>query len=50
VAVLGSALVFDYRPRPDARAPSGTTRAGLLLAMGGLIHAYCLCFILARYF
>jgi hypothetical protein len=52
VAVVGSALTFDGRPRALAgtELPSGTGRAALLLVMTGVIHTYCLCFILARYF
>jgi hypothetical protein len=52
LAVVGSALTLDVQSTTAAAAgpESGTRRAALLLATAGLIHVYCLCFILARYF
>jgi hypothetical protein len=52
VAVVGSVLTFESRPRALAEAgpASSTGRAALLLVVTGLIHTYCLSFILARYF
>jgi hypothetical protein len=51
LAVIGSALTLDHRsPAAADVAPSGTGRAAFLLATAGLIHVYCLSFILARYF
>jgi len=58
IAVIGTALTFDYRP-PDGRpqpaaavalAADAARRGGLLLVVAGSVHAYCLWFILARYF
>jgi hypothetical protein len=53
LAVIGGALTFDRRARPDAGDPvarRGSGRAALLLVVAGLVHAYCLCFVLQRYF
>ena len=52
LAVIGSVLTLDLRSPATAGAgpPSGAARAAFLLATAGLIHVYCLCFILARYF
>jgi hypothetical protein len=53
LAVVGTALALDYRSPPRAGAdpvPSGTWRAAVLLAVAGSIHAYCLSFMLRRYF
>jgi hypothetical protein len=52
LAVAGSALTLDHRAPVGAVAgpPSGGGRAAFLLATIGLVHAYCLCFILRRYF
>jgi hypothetical protein len=49
LAVAGGALTLDHRT-PVARPPSGAGRAAFLLAAIGLVHVYCLCFILRRYF
>jgi hypothetical protein len=55
LAVIGTALALDHR-RPAEAADdlepglTGAARAGLLLALAGGVHAYCLCFILRRYF
>ena len=52
LAVAGSALAMDHRSpvASPSGPPSGTARAAVLLGAVGLIHAYCLSFILARYF
>jgi hypothetical protein len=52
LAVVGSSLALDHRPVSAAVSgpPSGTARAAFLLVVTGLIHAYCLGFILVRYF
>jgi hypothetical protein len=53
LAVVGTTLALDHRPpsRADAApVPSGIWRAGLLLALAGSIHVYCLVFVLRRYF
>ena len=52
LAVVGSALTLDHRAPEAALAgpPSGAGARGILLVAVGLIHAYCLSFILARYF
>jgi hypothetical protein len=52
LAVAFSSVVLDHRPVTSAAAgpPFGRPRAAFLLVAVGLIHTYCLCFILARYF
>jgi hypothetical protein len=53
LAVIGAALTLDYQSPSrvvDPPVPSGTWRAAGLLALAGSIHAYCLVFILLRYF
>ena len=52
LAVAGGALTLDHRApgAAVARPPSGAGRAAFLLAAIGLVHVYCLCFILRRYF
>ena len=53
LSVCGSALAFDRRAAVAPGHPverSGSTRAALLLLVAGCAHAYCLCFILQRYF
>jgi drug/metabolite transporter (DMT)-like permease len=54
LGVIGAALTLDHsspqRERPGSEAPSRTGRAALLLVVAGSIHAYCLCFVLQRYF
>jgi hypothetical protein len=52
LAVAGGALTLDHRAPVAAVAgpPSGAGRATFLLAAIGLVHVYCLCFILRRYF
>jgi hypothetical protein len=53
LAVVGTALVLDYRSPSHAGSDTlrpGAGRAALLLAVAGSIHAYCLAFMLRRYF
>ena len=52
LAVAGGALTLDHRApvAAVARPPSGAGRAAFLLVAIGLVHVYCLCFILRRYF
>ena len=52
LAVAGGALTLDHRAPAAAvdRPPSGAGRAAILLVAIGLVHVYCLCFILRRYF
>lgn len=52
LAITGSALAMDHRPASAAAAssPGRGLRAVFLLGAIGLIHVYCLAFILARYF
>jgi hypothetical protein len=55
LAVIGGALTLDRRaagPSADAAAASrdGSWRAAALLLVAGAAHAYCLSFILRRYF
>jgi hypothetical protein len=54
LAIVGAVLTLDLRSPQRASAgeapPSGGPRAALLLVLAGPIHAYCLCFILGRYF
>lgn len=54
LAIVGVALTLDLRGSQhaigDMAPPSGARRAALLLVLAGPIHAYCLCFILRRYF
>ena len=52
LAVAGGALTLDHRApiAAVARPPSGVGRAAFLLVAISLLHVYCLCFILRRYF
>ena len=52
LAVACSALTMDHRSPAAAAAgrPTGTARAGFVLVAVGLLHTYCLAFVLARYF
>jgi hypothetical protein len=54
LAIVGAALTLDLRSSlplsVDDTPPSGARRAALLLMLAGPIHAYCLCFVLGRYF
>ena len=55
LGVIGSGVALVDRPSAEALpGPIGRLtripRGGLLLGLSGLIHVYCLCFILWRYF
>jgi hypothetical protein len=52
LAVVGSAAALDHRPHAASRPgpPSGTGRAAFFAVSVALIHVFCLCFILSRYF
>jgi len=53
LAVVGTALALDGRTPPlagEGAFPPGAVLAGLLLAVAGSIHVYCLSFMLRRYF
>lgn len=53
LALCGSALVLERRNTAASGIPAertGAVRAAWLLAIAGLVHVYCLVFILRRYF
>jgi hypothetical protein len=51
LAVISSALVLEHRGSARGPAPTvGRTRAAMLLAVASAVHAYCLSFVLQRYF